>query len=538
MTNRYTMFDYKHTNFALGTPRTNDMPTEIINDILRNITLTNDMLQYGYVSGFRDVRVEISEFMKRYSNLDVEPDTICMTTGISQTLFLLCHLLTHEGDTIFVDELTYFAAIDMFKEFKLRIEVVSHDTFETKLQTHKPVFYYHVPYYNNPTGVSKTRDEMNEIYRLANIYDFFVLNDNIYEYLGFETHEHFQITDKCINLYSCSKMIAPALKVGWIVANSDIIHKISKCALLQSGGALNPMNYVVLHELMRTRKFDVIIEHWKHIMASRKQTMVHELRKYADITFVEPTGGYFVWVAFGSNFITSDYFMTKQLFHPGSKFAYGDKNTYNNYIRLCYAFYNEDEIHQGIADLFAHVETYKRQQLDEILRVIPVVPFKGIEKFYDINGLLNCPAEFKMAMDLIVEHCQTVDFDIIGCIDARGFLFGPVIGMALNKPVFMFRKNGKMPNSIVGDVYSKEYKSDTDGERLSISDGLIGEKYKKVLIIDDLAATGGTFIAAANLISYCGGEVVECACVIELQCLNARQKLNDKGIPLWGLISR
>ena len=182
--------------------------------------------------------------------------------------------------------------------------------------------------------------------------------------------------------------------------------------------------------------------------------------------------------------------------------------------------------------------TTREQQLDEILRVIPVVPFKGIEKFYDINGILNCPAEFKMAMDLIVEHCQTVDFDIIGCIDARGFLFGPVIGLALNKPVFMFRKNGKMPNSIVGDVYSKEYKSDTDGERLSITEGLIGEKYKKVLIIDDLAATGGTFIAAANLVSYCGGEVVECACVIELQCLNARQKLNDTGIPLWGLISR
>jgi adenine phosphoribosyltransferase len=178
----------------------------------------------------------------------------------------------------------------------------------------------------------------------------------------------------------------------------------------------------------------------------------------------------------------------------------------------------------------------ERQQLDSIMSVIPEVPFKGIDKFYDINGLLNCPREFKMAMELIIDHYRTVEFDIIGCVDARGFLFGPVIGMALNKPVFMFRKNGKMPNSIVGDVYCKEYKSDTDDERLSIPNGLIGIKYKKVLIVDDLAATGGTFIAASHLVSHCGGEVVECACVIELSELNARRKLNDKGIRLWGLI--
>ena len=170
--------------------------------------------------------------------------------------------------------------------------------------------------------------------------------------------------------------------------------------------------------------------------------------------------------------------------------------------------------------------------IKQILDVIPVVPFKGIDRFYDVNGLLNNIDEFKLAINMIIEHCSTIDFDMIGCIDARGFLFGPLIGVALNKPIFMIRKNGKMPNCIVGDSYAKE--DVEDAEQLSISKDIIRDTRRRVILIDDLVATGGTLISAANLVRYCGGEVVECVCVIELSELNARSNLN---IPLWSLIS-
>jgi adenine phosphoribosyltransferase len=94
-----------------------------------------------------------------------------------------------------------------------------------------------------------------------------------------------------------------------------------------------------------------------------------------------------------------------------------------------------------------------------------------------------------------------------------------------------------MPNSIVGKQYSKEYKSDTSGgDQLSISEHLIGDRYKKVLIIDDLAATGGTMLAAIDLVNDCGGIVVECACIIELVFLDAVSKIAEKKTRLWSLI--
>jgi 2-aminoadipate transaminase len=536
MTNQYTMFHSKHINFALGTPSTIDMPVEIINNELNNLKITNELLQYGYTSGFRDVRCAISNLMKQYTLKDICPDSIFMTTGISQSLFMLCKLLTKEGNCIFVDELTYFVAINMFKEFNLNIKCVTSETFETLLQENTPVFYYNVPYYNNPNGVSKTIEEMNNILRLSSKYNFYVINDNIYEFLGFDNYISLPLSDKCININSCSKMIAPSLKVGWIIANDEIIQKLNNCCLIQSGGALNPINYYLLQQLIITHKFDNIVNHWKSILNNRKKAMIDILKQYAlkyDFIFTEPNGGYFVWIIFKTDFISNSYFNEKQLFHNGSSFSLTNK--YNNCVRLCYAFYNENDIQQGLLDLFNRIDTYKQIQIDNILSVIPVVPFKGIERFYDINGLLNNIQQLKIATNMIIEHCKYLSFDMIGCIDARGFLFGPLIGIALNKPIFMIRKNGKMPNSIISETYTKEYKSDTDNEQLSITKDLVNDK--KILIIDDLAATGGTLIAASKLINSCGGEVVECACIIELSILNARRKLQEKNLKLWSIIT-
>jgi adenine phosphoribosyltransferase len=145
----------------------------------------------------------------------------------------------------------------------------------------------------------------------------------------------------------------------------------------------------------------------------------------------------------------------------------------------------------------------------------------------------------------IVAHTN-VHTDYRHSLDARGFILGPPIALALKKPFLMMRKKGKMPNSISSDSYMTEY-----GGR----EGLTVQRDKikagdRVLIIDDLVATGGTLSSAISLVKMLGGVVVECACVVELKLfidpapetgLPSRTKLfQDLGhsdVPVWGLIS-
>lgn len=143
-----------------------------------------------------------------------------------------------------------------------------------------------------------------------------------------------------------------------------------------------------------------------------------------------------------------------------------------------------------------------------------------------------------------------VTFDLIctvpSSLDARGFILGPPIALALKKPFIMMRKKGKMPNSISSDNYKTEYgnRAGLTVQRDKIKEG------DRVLIIDDLVATGGTLSSAISLTKMLGGKVVECACVVELKMfidppadsgLPSRTKLFEElghaDVPVWGLIS-
>mmetsp|Transcript_28178 Transcript_28178/g.49649 ORF Transcript_28178/g.49649 Transcript_28178/m.49649 type:complete len:231 (+) Transcript_28178:89-781(+) len=170
-----------------------------------------------------------------------------------------------------------------------------------------------------------------------------------------------------------------------------------------------------------------------------------------------------------------------------------------------------------------------------IAAVTPYFPFKGIDRFYDIGGFLKRPEIFQLVVDVFVARYKSIGIDSIAGFDARGFILGPPVALALKKPFIMFRKKGKMPNSITGTEYGKEY---AGKDTLSIPRGSVN-KGDKVLLIDDLVATGGTLCAGIELVQLLGGTVAECACIVELKFLNARKKLDSEGYtktPIWALM--
>jgi adenine phosphoribosyltransferase len=150
------------------------------------------------------------------------------------------------------------------------------------------------------------------------------------------------------------------------------------------------------------------------------------------------------------------------------------------------------------------------------------------------------PEVFQLCIDVFTRRYSELDVDCIAGLDARGFVLGPPIALALKKPFVMIRKKGKLPNAVSGEDYSKEYSGDNErgADSLCVSRTAITAG-QRVLVIDDLVATGGTLIAACDILKAVGATIVECACMVELKALCGYAKLQDKhpGVQVYGLIS-
>ena len=158
------------------------------------------------------------------------------------------------------------------------------------------------------------------------------------------------------------------------------------------------------------------------------------------------------------------------------------------------------------------------------VRSIPDWPIKGVI-FRDITTLLMDPLAFKQICSIFYNRYVNEKIDKIVGIDARGFLFGSVLAYKLNIGMIPIRKNGKLPYNTISESYTLEYGE----EVIEIHEDAI-EKGERVVIIDDLMATGGTISAAANLVEKLGGEIVECAFVLELPDLKGREKLGSRKV--------
>lgn len=159
------------------------------------------------------------------------------------------------------------------------------------------------------------------------------------------------------------------------------------------------------------------------------------------------------------------------------------------------------------------------KKLEEYVRSIPDFPEEGIV-FRDVTSVLQDKDSLKMSIDQMQENLKGLDFDVIVGPESRGFIFGVPIAYNLNKAFIPVRKKGKLPCETVEMEYALEYGTATiEMHKDSIKPG------QKVVIIDDLIATGGTVEAITKLIEQLGGEVVKIVFLMELEGLKGREKL-------------
>jgi len=164
------------------------------------------------------------------------------------------------------------------------------------------------------------------------------------------------------------------------------------------------------------------------------------------------------------------------------------------------------------------------------IRTIPDYPKKGV-LFRDITTLMSDPHGFRASIDELMWPFLAMDIDYVVGIEARGFILGGAVAHELGRGFIPIRKKGKLPFKVIGKDYSLEYGVD----RVEIHSDAI-KKGDKILLIDDLIATGGTAVAATELLQESGAQIVAAAFVVDLPDLGGAQKLRDKDIKVHTLV--
>ena len=164
------------------------------------------------------------------------------------------------------------------------------------------------------------------------------------------------------------------------------------------------------------------------------------------------------------------------------------------------------------------------------IRKIPNFPKDGI-LFHDITTVLQSPEYFRLLVDLFTYHYMGQNIDVVAGLEARGFIIGAALAYQLNVGFVPIRKKGKLPFDTISQTYALEYGEAT----VEIHKDAIREG-SRVLLIDDLVATGGTMLAGVELIRRLGGEVVESSDILEFTDLEGGKKNREKNEPLFSLL--
>lgn len=179
--------------------------------------------------------------------------------------------------------------------------------------------------------------------------------------------------------------------------------------------------------------------------------------------------------------------------------------------------------------MLIHPEVMGIEALADKIRKIENWPQKGI-LFHDITPVLQSAEYFRLLVDLLVYRYMGQKVDVVAGLDARGFIIGAALAYQLNVGFVPIRKKGKLPFDTVSQSYALEYGEAT----VEIHTDAI-KPGARVLLVDDLVATGGTMLAGVELIRKLGGEVIEAAAILEFTDLDGGKKIRESGAPLFTL---
>ncbi len=331
-------------------------------------------LQYGAEQGFGPLLGALADFLSQQAayGMEVSPANLFLTSGASQAIDLACTRFAREGDTVFVEEPTYYLVSSIFTDHHLNVVGVPTDANGLRVDAleamlgdpsqPRPTMLYTIPTYQNPSGSVLSLERRRALVDLAQGYDFVLLSDDVYQLLHYGPPPPPPLVafddspQGCvISLGSFSKILAPGLRLGWVQAQSPLINRFVAAGMVASGGGLNHMTSTLVHAVFEKGLLLPNIDMLRTTYAARVQALAAALRTALpdEVSFDIPGGGFFFWLTCQPHVDTASLLPTAQnagvSYRPGSGFS--PSGSFRNALRMSFALYEIDELQEAVRRL-------------------------------------------------------------------------------------------------------------------------------------------------------------------------------------------
>ena len=353
-------------SFAGGLPNRALFPVEEIRESTDRLLRTagRDVLQYSSSEGYRPLREWIA---KRYARqgMEIDPDHVLITSGSQQGLDLLGKTLLDERDHVVIEEPGYLGAIQAFAIYRatfhavpLRSDGIDVDLLEEALRAHRVKIYYTVPNFQNPSGISYSDDVRVKAAQVVSRTRTVLIEDDPYgelRFLGKPARSFGRLAPQnTVLLGSFSKIVAPSLRIGWLVARDELMDRLL-VAKQASDLHTNYLGQRIIHQYLMDHDVDAHIAEIRRAYGAQREAMVQAIRRHfpASVRFTEPEGGMFLWVTLPEGTDVMAFFdraiELKVAFVPGRPFYVGRDSVPT--LRLNFSSSDVETIETGIARL-------------------------------------------------------------------------------------------------------------------------------------------------------------------------------------------
>ena len=363
--------DPKIISFAGGLPAPELFPVKEMKAAVDKVFEEHgqEAMQYGAAKGVTALREVIQQHVKEKEDVDSELDNVLVTTGSEQALDLVGKAFVDPGDTVLVEQPTYLCALDVFRSYGANFASVEMDEDGMKMDALEEALkanpntklIYTVPNFQNPTGRTMTEERRKQLAELAEKYDVYVLEDNPYGEIRFAGQhvpavKSFDKSGHVLYMSTFSKTLAPGFRLGWLVADEDVVNKLT---VLKQSADLHTDNLAqfAVAQFFAGNDVDAHVKEISALYGKRKDLMLEGIKKYfpEGVKYTDPEGGMFLWVEVPGVDDTVELFKEclehDVAFVPGDPFFAGEVQP--GAFRLNYSNMKEDQIEVGLKRLGA-----------------------------------------------------------------------------------------------------------------------------------------------------------------------------------------
>lgn len=351
-------------DLAVGEPDPSLLPAAQLQKAALHRLATPEIshLRYGPEEGSASFRELLADFLTRNYMSHVHSSNLLITAGASHALDLVIGRLCRPGDTVFVEDPTYFFALDIFRDRHVRLVPVPTDAdgldvdvLEEMLAVEVPRLIYTIPVFSNPTGVTLGAHQRGRLIELAHRFGFLIVADEVYHLIGDSrtTPPPMRSLDgtHVLSLGSFSKIFGPGVRLGWIEGPRDQLACLLQDGALRSGGGVAPVMSAIVESAIALGLQDAYLQTVRQEYAARRGHVVERLRRALpqEIAFTPPGGGFYIWLELPEHVDTRTLAVDARAkgvgFRPGASCSC--RQSFANCMRLC--FTNHDQAHLSVA---------------------------------------------------------------------------------------------------------------------------------------------------------------------------------------------